>query len=54
MAISPGFQQQRPQFNSACVRSAPSQQHGAHMDVWRTNGRTRPAEEKAFVDTNKR
>ena len=50
MATTTGFQHQRPQFNSAGVRSVPSQQHGAHMDVWRTNGRKRPPEEKTFKD----
>ncbi|MDB5459922.1 MAG: hypothetical protein JWO72_1663 [Caulobacteraceae bacterium] len=48
MATNTGFPQQRPLPNSSAVRSAPSQQHGAHMDVWRTASRIRPAEEKAF------
>ena len=34
MAMNTGFPQQRPLLNSAQVRSAPSQQHGAHM--WRS------------------
>lgn len=53
MAIITGFPQQRPLLNSATVRSAPSQQHGAHMDVWRTAGRTRPLEQKTFDNNNK-
>jgi hypothetical protein len=54
MAMKTGFQQQRPLLNSAAVRSAPSQQHGAHMDVWRTTGRPRPSEEKTFEAKDKR
>ena len=34
MAMNTGFPQQRTMLNSAQVRSAPSQQHGAHM--WRS------------------
>lgn len=48
MAKTTAFQQQRPLLNSATVRSAPSQQHGAHMNVWRTAGRPRPPEPKTF------
>ena len=54
MSAYTGFQQQRPLLNSASVRSAPSQQHGAHMDVERTNSLKRPPEEKTFSDTIKR
>ena len=54
MAMNPGFQQQRPLLNSATVRSAPAQQHGAHLDVWRTTGMPRPAEEKTFGPPDKR
>jgi hypothetical protein len=45
MAMNTGFPQQRPMLNSARVRSAPSQQHGAHM--WRSA--TVPSAETAVV-----
>ena len=32
MALNADFQQQRPMLNSACVRSAPSQPNGVHLD----------------------
>jgi hypothetical protein len=52
MAMNTGFPQQRPLLNSAQVRSAPSQQHGAHM--WRSatvptaDPAVAPQEEKSF------
>ena len=54
MATNTGFQHQRPLLNTASVRSALSQQHGAHMDSWRTTRLKRPAEEKTFKDTIER
>jgi hypothetical protein len=54
MAIDTSFPQQRPLLTTASVRSVPSQQHGALMDVWRTAGRIRPSEQKSFIDDIKR
>ncbi len=33
MAMNPGLQQQQPLHMSACVRSAPMPQHGAHLNL---------------------
>jgi hypothetical protein len=58
MAMNTGFPQQRPLLNSAQVRSAPSQQHGAHM--WRSatvppaEPTVVPKEEKTFGPPLKR
>jgi hypothetical protein len=49
MAITTGLPQQQPLHTFAGVRSAPSQQHGAHM--WRsatTGPAPVPDEEKSF------
>ena len=57
--MNTGFQQQRPWTWSAAVRSAPSPQHGAHLEI--KGGATRasskaaiPAEEKSFGPSAKR
>jgi hypothetical protein len=50
MAMNTGFPQQRPMLNSAQVRSAPSQQHGAHM--WRS-ATVRSAEPAAALKEEK-
>jgi hypothetical protein len=58
MAMTPGFPQQQRLLTSAVVRSAPHQQHGAHM--WRSSALHPPdaaqaaKEEKSFDPARER
>jgi hypothetical protein len=59
MATNTGFQQQQPLGWSAAVRSAPSPQHGAHLDIAAPATRASSkapirAEEKSFAARLKR
>lgn len=59
MAITTGFQHQQPLGWSAAVRSAPSPQHGAHLELKSeaTRASTKPAmppEEKSLKSRLKR
>ena len=59
MAIDTGFQHQRPFGRSAAVRSAPSPQHGAHLNIRAeaTRASSKPAlaaEEKSLDPRPKR
>ncbi len=50
-----GFQQQQPLLTTAAVRSVPTPQHGAHMDLpssWQAA--KAPEEEKTFAPPLKR
>ena len=50
MAINTGFQQQRPLHVSASVRTAPSPQHGGHLNLEPAAARTStiPPEPRPF------
>ena len=59
MAMNTGFQHQRPFGRSAAVRSAPSPQHGAHLelrgDATRASSKSAlQPEEKGFQPSLKR
>lgn len=59
MATNTGLQQQRPWTWSAAVRSAPSPQHGTHLDIKAEATRASskapmPPEEKSFGPRAKR
>ena len=54
MAMNSGFQQQQPLGFSAAVRSTPSPQHAAHLDLdgARRSAKTPPRTEEKSVDTS--
>ncbi len=51
MAINTGFQQQQPFARSAAVRSAPSPQHGAHLNI--SGGATRASSKAPIAPEQK-